>query len=127
MQLIILSLIIFNPVWTSRSCFEKSYVATCDYVVSHNPIAVFTFVQRVGETLDECLNLFDYFDWSIGFYCPDLSFCGLGFDLTLDYRSKWNREEFAPARGYCYVITDKKQTSCDDVENQMHAIGVFSS
>ena len=127
MQLFVSVIILSNFIFASKSCVKKSDVNFCDYTVSAEAIAKFPIVQKSGITLSTCLNEFENFNWSLGIYCSDLSFCGLGFDLTLDYRSLWDREEFSPAKRSCIVLTDVKEQTCEEVASQFSSAGLSSS
>ena len=81
----------------TQTCYEQFNVQLCDIDISVHPIAQLPQTQRLGESLETCLGYFKAFTWDIGIYCSALKFCGLGLDLSLDYRSYWNREEFTPA------------------------------
>ena len=56
----------------------------------------------------------------------DTSFCGLGFNLSRDYKTKWPRGRFDPAQMVCYVMVDSSVNTCDDVEDRLQRAGLFS-
>ena len=113
--------------YASQNCFWKSDKTDCGILVSSEPIAQLTLTQRVGVTLETCLYHFETFDWEVAIYCPDLNFCGLGLDLSLDYRSMWDREAFLPAKHTCSVITNTKENTCEELMAKMYTAGLFSS
>ena len=110
----------------SESCDGKAEKAICEVPVSSEPISHYTMTQRLGVTLETCLNVFDAFHWPVGIYCPSLKFCGLGLDVSLDYGSRWDRKEFLPSKHECFLITDTKLATCDELNQQIGLSHLFS-
>ena len=113
--------------WAQTPFCSKSDAVFCDFRIASEPIAEYTFVQRIGTTEDYCLGLFYQFGWPIGVYCADISLCGLGLDLDWDYRTIWDRDTFSPAEHTCLIILDTNQNSCEDIQGRLQIAGLFTS
>ena len=129
-----LLIVLFSPVMGTVNrkledkCYEKKLrMKICDFELSAGSLAQFTLTPRHGVTEETCLNLFETFDWDVGVFCPSLNFCGLGFDLDLDYRHLWDRQSFSPANHSCVLIGNTDLHTCDDLSEEFRSVGLFSS
>ena len=109
-----------------KSCDGRAEKAVCEVPVSSEPIVHYILTQRLGISLQTCLNVFDTFDWSVGVYCPSVQFCGLGLDISLDYSTRWNRKAFLPSKHECFLITDIKVATCAELNKQLTLASLFS-
>ena len=110
----------------SIACAQKEQSKFCNFLVSAEPIAHFALVHRTGETEHSCLRFLVAFNWPLGIYCPTVKFCGMGFDLTLDYRTLWPHDNFLPAQHSCFLIVNSSQNDCDEVRDMFHMAGLFT-
>ena len=111
----------------SQKCTKKGDTQICLFTIPAEPITFFTNIKLLGESLETCLNHFGAFNWDVAIYCEELQFCGLGLDLTLDYRSRWERKRFSPAENICQVIVNKKEASCEETISNIQRAGLLSS
>ena len=125
---ILLALAITMPHTSCQKCTQRSYRYVCEFQLSAYPLAKYVYTQRLGEPLESCLNSLEKYFWSTGIYCPYIQFCGLGLDLKVDYRSRWDRNQFSPARKdqICFAILNTNEISCDEFRKQLHLVGLFS-
>ena len=114
------------PVALGQTCMENYDKAVCDFEVSPKPIAQFALTEKLGETLASCLGSLERFRWSAGIFCADSNFCDLGFNVNMDYSSKWLRTKFDPANETCQILVDSKRNSCDYIKNSFANSGLFS-
>ena len=125
--LVVLLLSACDVIQSKKLCGSNNEISVCNFLISSNPIANFTTIQRLGETLTSCLNAFEKFNWDMAVYCPELRLCGLGLDLSKDYRSFWNRDKIDPARYTCSLIVDSGRLSCAGAKYNIHQSGLFAS
>ncbi|XP_075257537.1 uncharacterized protein LOC142349692 [Convolutriloba macropyga] len=62
--------------------------------------------------------------WSVGLYCENSLFCGLGMDLQTDYERP-SQPEISPVTEVCDLLVNRQMISCETVLAALYDIKIL--
>ena len=98
----------------TKICNSFSNSKQCQFSLSKIRLYNTTKVAHSGIDQSECLTKLQRFHWSTGVYCPVSLFCGLGINLSRDYRAVVS-DEISPVKELCNIWVQIDAMTCGDI------------
>ena len=115
---------IISGIEISNDCKLRHNTQNCDFKIPKKPLYEKIRVFYSGVSIEECITKVENMRWSVGLYCENSLFCGLGMDLQTDYERP-SQPEISPVTEVCDLLVNRQMISCETVLAALYDIKIL--